>query len=148
MVSNKCPSCGLMNFSTAYVCKRCGAHLPPYEDVDVQSRGKDSARRVLRKVLGGVEIGAAAVLLLFAIKFCLYDDGHRIGGDGIATGIARMFAVPLVLFSVGLALAGVKAGGGGQRWWVWQAAIPAFGVGGSVVALLMAYVYLGLRELF
>lgn len=78
----------------------------------MRARGNDPARRALRLVLCVVEIGVAGILMLLAIAFCIIDTG-RVGGDGIASVLGRMVAVPLVLCGVGLALAGIKAAAAG-----------------------------------
>jgi hypothetical protein len=91
---------------------------------------------VLRRAIAVIEFGAAGLLLLFGIESSI-NPGRRVGGDGIATGIMRAFALPFILIGVGLALAAVTAWLGRRKWWAWQAAMVAWGISVLVVTFLV-----------
>ena len=89
---------------------------------------------MLRRALAIVELGAAAVLLFTGY---LFVTERRIGGDGIGTGVARMFAVPFMVMAAGVAITALSAWRGGGRWWLWQIAMPVW----AAVIILATLIY-------
>ena len=104
----------------------------------MQSRDSKFVQLVLRRSLAVIECAAAVALLLQG-----YDllGARRVGGDGIATGIARLFGGFSILIGLGVALAAVMAWLGRRRWWVWQAGMLAWAVALPVGTFLVVMIF-------
>jgi len=95
---------------------------------------------LIRRALAILE---ALVALLFFWGFGVASlSAHRVGGDGIATGIAHDFALPCMVIGVLVGVAAFKAWRGGEKWWRWQVIVlvagPAILIGTMIVLIVMA----------
>jgi hypothetical protein len=82
----------------------------------MMARESDVSGVRLRRGLAGLEFLLAALTVLVGIGFATAD---RVGGDGIATGIANQYGPVFVLIGLIIGHAARVAWRGSPRWWGW-----------------------------
>jgi hypothetical protein len=98
------------------------------------SPDSESAGRTLRRTFAVIEFVAAAFLVLLGVDSA---TAHRVGGDGIGTGLAHTFGPVLLLVALAVAYAANAAWRGTPRWWVRQIVMLGLSAGLVLVTLIV-----------
>jgi hypothetical protein len=100
----------------------------------MMARESDVSGVRLRRGLAGLEFLVAALTVLMGIGFATAD---RVGGDGIATGIANQYGPVFVLIGLIIGHAARVAWRGSPRWWGWQLKMIGLSLGIVLVTTLI-----------
>ena len=99
---------------------------------------------LLRRGLAITEFAVAGLFLLLGVDSLITKPTRANGGgDGLGGAWFQVVAVPVILSGAVLAATAFMAWKGQRRWWMWQAALPAF----WVVGFIGFVIYMIVRDL-
>lgn len=145
MSSTKCSVCGLVNWTSAKNCKRCGTALgvSRADSSPARERSQEEKEQVRRSALNKIKSGAAATVLFVVALFAIPLTGHQFSFKP-ATLVLALMPVAWLLAGVLQLVTKTPFEELSERWdnlaW-WQRGLIGISVfaGGLIIVLAVAF---------